>query len=172
MSVPVKRYQRSKKLGDAKSPVMYYLRQEPGSFKTITMEKIAQRMERVGALSAQDALHTIQNFIIEVRDELVEGNKVRVDGLGTFHMTFSSEGTVEEKECTVKKIKRVNVRFSVDNSLRLANDSTATTRGGSNNVQFYIKGEAATNSAVNPDGDNGGDESGGGEDEGYIDPGA
>ena len=35
----------------------------------------------------------------------------------------------------------MHIRFAVDNSLRLANDSTATTRGGENNVSFYIKSE-------------------------------
>jgi len=30
----------------------------------------------------------------------------------------------QEKDCTVKNISRVNLRFKVDNSLRLANDST------------------------------------------------
>jgi len=157
MGVPVKRYKRRKNIGNASSPWLHYLRQEPGSFKTVSMRKIAQRMERVGAMSAQDAIHVIENFVIELKNELVEGNKVKVDGLGIFHMTFACEGTEEEKDCTVKKIKRVNVRFSVDNSLRLTNDSTATTRGGDNNVQFYIKGETSAT-----EGDNSGNNGGGG----------
>lgn len=160
MGVPVKRYKRHKMLGDTSSPQLYYLRQEPGSFKTITMRKIAQRMERVGALSAQDAIHTIENFIIELRNELIEGNKVKVDGLGTFHITFCTKGTEEEKDCTVKKINRVNVRFKVDNSLRLVNDSTASTRGGDNNVQFYIKSDSAALSGGKDDDD----------DDDYVDP--
>lgn len=165
MAVPVKRYKRHKKIGDNTSPIYNYLRQEPGSYKTITMGKIAKRMERVGALSAQDALHTFQNFIIELREELVEGNKVKVDGLGTFHITFACEGTELEKDCTIKKIKRVNVKFAVDNSLRLANDSTATTRGGDNNVQFYIKGESEPLSSGNNNG------SGDDDDDDIVNPG-
>ena len=162
MAVPVKRYKQRKKIGDKASPFLHYLRQEPGSFKTVTMQKIAKRMERVGALSAQDATHVIENFIIELKNELIEGNKVKVDGLGIFHMTFSCEGTEEEKDCTIKKIRRVNVRFAVDNSLRLANDATATTRGTDNNVQFYIKGETTTQS----DGNTGQDD-----DDDIVDPG-
>lgn len=167
MGVPVNRYQRHAKLGDPTSSLLYYLRQAPGSFKTISIQTIAQRMERVGALSAQDALHVMENFIIEMRNELTEGNKVKVDGLGTFHITFATEGTEEEKDCTVKKIKRVNIRFVVDNSLRLVNDSTATTRGGVNNVEFYIKNNKAT--STNTPGGTGDD--GGGDDD-IVDPGA
>jgi len=32
----------------------------------------------------------------------------------------------------------VNLRFMVDNGLRLANSSTATTRSGDNNIDFVI----------------------------------
>ena len=161
MGVPVNRYQRHTKLDDPTSPVLYYLRQVPGTFKTITMRTIAQRMERVGSLSAPDAMHVMENFMIEVKNELIEGNKVKVEGLGTFHMTFCTEGTEEERDCTVKKIKRVNVRFVVDNALRLVNDSTATTRGAANNVQFYIKGSS-------PSGNDNGNENNGDDD--FIDP--
>lgn len=177
MPVPVKRYQRRKVLSDKSSELLYYLRQEPGSFKTITLKTIAQRMERVGSLTAQDARHVFENFMVEIRNELIEGNKVKIEGLGTFQMTFSMNGTEEEKDCTVKKIKRVNIRFSVDNALRLANDSTATTRGSSNNVLFYIKGETTPASTNEDDNNNPGDTPGGnggndGDDGGFIDPAA
>ena len=69
-----------------------------------------------------------------------------------------------EKDCTVKSITRVNLRFKVDNSLRLANDSTATTRGGDNNMVFELlsdKKNAAGGDGGSPDNPNG---SGGGED--------
>lgn len=144
MSVPVKRYQRNKKLGDKASPLFYYLKQEPGSSKVSTIKSIARAIEAEGALSAEDVVHTMQSFVRKLKESLTEGNKVKVDGLGTFYITFSATGTATEKECTVKNISRVHIRFAVDNSLRLANDSIATTRGGENNVLFYIKSDAAT----------------------------
>lgn len=146
MSVPVKRYQRNQKLGDKTSPKLYYLRQEPGSSKVATIATIAREIEASGALSAEDVTHGMQSFVRQLRKSLIEGNKVKVDGLGTFFMTFSATGGATEKECTVKNIYRVNIRFAVDNALRLANDSVATTRGGDNNVRFYIKGETSTES--------------------------
>lgn len=167
MAIPVRRYKRHKMIGDPESPIQNYLAREAGSYKTVTIDKIAKRIERVGSLSAQDVIHTIQSFVIELRNELVEGNRVKVDDLGIFHVTFTCEGTDEEKDCTVKKIKRVNVKFTVDNSLRLVNDSTATTRGGDNNVQFFIKGETERLSTGNDGGSTGGN----GDDD-YVDPNA
>ena len=159
MAVPVKRYQRNKKLGDVSSPKLYYLKREPGSTRTATIVSIAKEIESLGALSAEDVKHTMESFVRQLKQRLTEGDKVKVDGLGTFYTTFTTEGAVVEKECTVKNIRRVNIRFAVDNSLRLANDSTATTRGGENNVEFYIKGDKTT-----PDGGGSGE---GGE---VIDP--
>lgn len=141
MAVPVMRYQRYKDLSDKSSPQKYYLKQEPGSSKTATIASIAKEIEITGALSAEDVTHVMQAFVRQLKKSLVEGNKVKVDGLGTFYITLTSAGTETEKECTVKGIRRVHIRFAVDNSLRLANDSTATTRGGENNVSFYIKSE-------------------------------
>lgn len=143
MSVPVKRYQRNKRVGDKTSPMLYYLKQEPGSSKVLTIASIARSIEASGALSAEDVTHSMLSFVRELKKSLTEGNKVKVAGLGTFYITFRTKGTEKEKECTVKNINRVNIRFAVDNSLRLANDTTATTRGGENNVLFFIKSETA-----------------------------
>lgn len=159
------RYQRNQKLGDEASPKMYYLKQEAGSSKTATIASIAKEIETTGALSAEDVTHTMQSFVRQLKKKLVEGNKVKVNGLGTFYVTFSTNGTEKEKDCTVKNISRVHIRFAVDNSLRLANDSIATTRGGENNVLFYIKSESAASGGGS--GDEGGGEGGGGE---VVDP--
>ena len=89
---------------------------------------------------------------------------MKVEGLGIFYTTLTCPGVELEKDCTVKSITRVNLRFKVDNSLRLANDSTATTRGGDNNMMFELlsdKKNAAGGDGGSPDNPNG---SGGGED--------
>lgn len=139
MSVQVKRIQRRQFLGNPASPMLYYLKQDESASKTFTIESIAAQIETTGALSAEDVTHTMQSFIRELKKQLTQGNKVKVAGLGTFHTTLTTTGTAQEKDCTVRTIRRVNVRFYVDNSLRLVNDSTATTRNADNNVKFAIK---------------------------------
>lgn len=153
MGIPVKRYRRNTTLGDERSPKKYYLVQEPGRYKVITTEMIAKRMERKGTFRNLEVKHTIQCFIREMRNELVGGNRVKVDGLGTFHVTFATEGTVEEKDCTVESIKRVRVRFFADRALSLVNGSSAESSDNENGVQFYINsdGTAASDDVVNSD---------------------
>ena len=72
----------------------------------------------------------------------------------------------QEKDCTVKNITRINLRFKVDNSLRLANDSTATTRGGDNNMMFELYTEKK--SAAGGNGGDGSDDDGKGDGENPV----
>ena len=73
-----------------------------------------------------------------MRQTLTDGNSVRLDGFGIFHTTFKCRATELAKDCTVENIERVNIRFKVANTLRLVNDSNATTKGGANNLVFEL----------------------------------
>lgn len=139
----MKRFQQRKLFYDKTSPMLYYLKQDPGSFKTYTINTLAAKIELSGALTREDVIHSINSFIRLLQEALVEGNKVKVDGLGIFYITTSCPGVETAEACTVRNIKRVNVRFMIDNALRLVNETVATTRSAPNNVSFYIKGEKA-----------------------------
>ena len=91
-------------------------------------------------ITAGDVKHAIEAFVEQLRLSLTQGDKVKIDGLGTFHITLSSEGAEKEKDCTVRNIRRVNVRFVADKALQLVNTSHATTRG-ENNVDFILAGK-------------------------------
>lgn len=137
-TVPVVRYARRKKIGDDSSPIIYLLKQKSGTSQVHTIQTLAGRIESLGSLSAEDVAHVMQSFIREMKEVLKAGNRVQVDGLGTFYLSLTCPGVEVEKDCTVKSIKRVNLRFRVDNTLRLVNDSIATTRSAPNNVEFDL----------------------------------
>ena len=81
--------------------------------------------------------HAIEAFVEQLRLSLTQGNKVKIDGMGTFHITLTSDGSELEKNCTVKSIRRVNVRFVPDKALKLVNSSYAATRSD-NNIDFAM----------------------------------
>lgn len=143
-TVSVVRYSRKKKIGDASSSTIYLLKQEPGTSKVYDLATLAANIESLGALSAEDVTHVLQSFVREIKTVLKRGDRVKVNGLGTFFISLTCPGVEVEKECTVKSIKWVNLRFKVDNTLRLVNDSTATTRSAPNNVMFSVKNETAS----------------------------
>lgn len=137
--VSVERVQRRLKISDEKSPMMYFLRQTTKTSKTYDIQDLAKDIETIGALSAEDVLHVAHSLMRSIRKVLTSGNKVKIPGFGLFYTTFKCKGVKTEEECSVKNIGRVNLRFKVDSSLRLVNDSIATTRGADNNVVYELE---------------------------------
>ncbi len=136
--VNVERAQRRKILSDPESPLVYFIKQMKHDSKTYDIERVASEIETVGSLSIEDVKHVILSFVRSMKTVLRDGNRVKIEGLGTFYITFRCPGVATEKECTIKSVQGINIRFKVDPMLRLVNDSHATTRAAANNVQLNL----------------------------------
>ncbi len=164
MNVLVERYQRRKYVNDPKSSMLYYVRQKSGTVRVMDVDKLSAAIEANSSLTAGDVKHSIEAFVEQLRLSLTQGDKVKIDGLGTFHITLSSDGTEKEKDCTVRSIRRVNVRFVADKALQLINASHTSTESN-NNVAFALAGKGSTENGgsssggdgENPDPDGGGE---------------
>lgn len=97
MNVLVERYQRRKYVNQEDSQVLYYVRQKSGTVRVMDVNKLADAIEANSSLTAGDVKHAIEAFVEQLRLSLTQGDKVKIDGLGTFHITLSSEGTEKEK---------------------------------------------------------------------------
>ena len=117
----VVRTQRHKKIGDAASPMVFTLKRKSKDAKIFDLERIAQDIEALGGMSAEDVVHVGKAIVRQMRQVMTDGNSVRLDGFGIFHTTFKCRATEVAKDCTVKNIERVNIRFKVANTLRLVN---------------------------------------------------
>lgn len=149
MSIPVTRYLRNKIMGDDTSPELYYLRPAPGYSRTITLEELATDIEQIGSMSTDDIIHVASAIGKRLKKAIVQGDRVKINGVGDFFLTFNSEGTENKEDCTVRNIYKVNIRFKPEKGLRLVNDTTTATRSP-NNVSFYIKGETSSANGANP----------------------
>ena len=143
MNVLVERYQRRKYVNQENAPMLYYIRQKSGNVRVMDIDTMATAIESKSALTAGDVKHTIEAFVEQLRASLTQGDKVKIDALGTFHITLCSEGTEKEKDCSVRSIRRVNVRFVADKALHLVNASHTSTRS-ENNVEFVLSSKGAT----------------------------
>ena len=127
MDVLVERYQRRKYVNQEDAPLLYYIRQKSGNVRVMDVDTMATAIESKSSLTAGDVKHTIEAFVEQLRLSLTQGDKVKIDGLGTFHITLTSDGTESMKDCTVRSIRRVNVRFVADKALKLMNSSHTST---------------------------------------------
>lgn len=137
-SALVVRTQRHKKIGDNTSPMVYTLKRKSRDAKMYDLERIASEIEALGGMSAEDVLHVGRAIVRNIREKLTDGNSVRIADFGIFRTSFHCIATTVEKDCTVKNIDRVRVNFKVASSLRLVNDSVATTKGAPNNIAYEL----------------------------------
>ena len=103
----VVRTQRHKKIGDAASPMVFTLKRKSKDAKIFDLERIAQDIEALGGMSAEDVVHVGKAIVRQMRQVMTDGNSVRLDGFGIFHTTFNCRATEVAKDCTVKNIERV-----------------------------------------------------------------
>ena len=158
----VVRTQRHKKIGDKTSPMVYTLKRKSRDAKMYDLPRIASEIEALGGMSAEDVLHVGRAIVRNIREKLTDGNSVRIDDFGIFRTSFHCIATTAEKDCTVKNIDLVRVNFKVASSLRLVNDSVATTKGAPNNITFEL---VAADSGSSSGGNTGGGGSDGDENE-------
>ena len=159
----VERIQRRKFLGDKSSPMVYALKRKNRDAKTYDLERLAQEIEDLGGMSAEDVLHVSKSLVRNIKQKLVDGNTVKLDGFGIFRTTFHCIATEEEKDCTVKNIDKVRVQFRVDNAFRLVNDSLATTKGATNNMMFELVQDDGTTTSGGGTDDGTDEDDGGGQ---------
>ncbi len=170
MEVLVERYQRRKQVSDKTSPKLFYLRQIPKTCGKVSMKTLAAAVQKNCAMTKGDVNHVIEALVEEIQANLANGNKVKLDQLGTFHMTFRCPGVETADKCTVKNITRVNIRFVPDKELRLVNGSMTRTESSAN-VSFALDKE---DDDKKPDsggdsGNTGGSDSGNKGDSGNVD---
>lgn len=161
MDVIVERYQRRKIVSDKNSPLLYYLRQKPKTCGTVDIDVLATNIQKNCAMTKGDVKHVIEALVEEIQMNLANGDKVKLNQLGTLHMTFRCPGVEASDKCTVRNISKVNIRFVPDKGLRLVNGSTAETRSSAN-VGFVLDKPEDSGSSS---GGNGGSGGGSGEDQ-------
>ena len=165
MDVTVERYLRRKIVTDSASPQFFYLRQKPGTCKTVDIDTLATAIQKSCAMTKGDVKHVIEALVEEVQENLANGNKVKLNQFGTFHMTFCCPGVATSAECTVKNIKSIQINFRPSSSVR---PNLTSTRAG-DKIEFLDleapkkkKGDGSGEDN-NPGG--GGNEGGGGDEE-------
>lgn len=154
----VVRTQRHKKIGDNKSPMVYTLKRKSRDAKMYDLPRLAAEIEALGGMSAEDVLHVGRAIVRQMRDKLTDGNSVALDNFGIFRTSFHCLATDAAKDCTVKNIDKVRINFKVASTLRLVNDSMATTKGAPNNIVFELVSEDGSSSSGGNTGGGSGDE--------------
>ena len=129
--------------------------------QSVNLKYIAQKMQDRSSLSVGDIKSVIQNFVEKMKEQLLEGKSVNIEGLGVFMLTARSKGAELAKDINAKSIF-----FQANKELRVTKTATrADEKLDLISLDEYLKKISVTVSPEDPEkpdeGEGGGDEGGG-----------
>jgi len=82
------------------------------------LKNLSKDLAEVSSLSAGDVQNVIVNLIDQLPKWLMEGNSVKLDGFGSFRLSFSSEGGAVKEDVTADIIKDIYILFDADVAIK------------------------------------------------------
>jgi predicted histone-like DNA-binding protein len=84
---------------------------------TVNTSDLCRHMMKHGTIFTSDVVKgVVEKFIQCFEELLLEGNKIKLDGLGTFYLSINTEGVDSEREFNVNNVKAIRVKFIGDQS--------------------------------------------------------
>ena len=82
---------------------------------TMSTSDLCRHMMKHGTIFTSDVVKgVVEKFIQCFEELLLEGNKIKLDGLGTFYLSINTEGVANEKDFTANNVKAIRVKFIGD----------------------------------------------------------
>ncbi len=72
---------------------------------TMSQKEMARLLEEKSSLTIGDISNVIENLIVELPRQLMEGKSVKLGDFGSFRLSLSSEGTEDKKKFNTAKIE-------------------------------------------------------------------
>jgi len=92
-----------------------------------SLKELSKDISDVSSLSAGDVQNEIVNLIDQLPKWLVEGGNVKLDGFGTFWLSFSSDSVTTKDEVTANLIKDIYILFEPDSLIKEKIQKTVVT---------------------------------------------
>ncbi|MDR2146694.1 MAG: HU family DNA-binding protein [Tannerella sp.] len=77
----------------------------------VTMDDLVKEIEKFSALSEPDIRGVVVALENSIQSKLADSKIVRLEKLGTFYPTLSSEGKATAEEVDAKSVKKVGVNY-------------------------------------------------------------
>ena len=84
---------------------------EPDVVTPVTLDVIADRIEKRSTVSSADAKAVLDALQYEIKEAVINNGSVRLGDLGTFRATIASNGATNRGDFTASNIVKLNLRF-------------------------------------------------------------
>jgi len=82
------------------------------------LKNLSKDLAEVSSLSAGDVQNVIVNLIDQLPKWLMEGNSVKLDGFGSFRLSFTSTGEALKENVTADSIDDIHIIFDADVAIK------------------------------------------------------
>lgn len=82
------------------------------------LKDLSKDLAEVSSLSAGDVQNVIVNLIDQLPKWLMQGNSVKLDGFGSFRLSFSSDGVETKDDVNANLIKDIRIIFDADDQIK------------------------------------------------------
>lgn len=140
MSIIYKAIQMLSNPTDKQSPKRFYPR--PVSLgQSVNIKQMADYIKDSSSLSRGDVRSVLQNFVEKLKEQLLEGKHVNIEGLGVFSLSLRSKGEELDKNLSAKSISGVRICFLASRELQLQKAATRSNeRLNFIRLEDYLKG--------------------------------
>lgn len=84
----------------------------------VGLKELSDEVAEKSSLTRGDCYNVIQNFLSSMKKALNNGDIVKLDDLGTFRITLSSNGKETSDDLSSGDIKKARIRFSPGEELK------------------------------------------------------
>ena len=82
---------------------------------TMNTSDLCRHMMKHGTIFTSDVVKgVVEKFINCFEELLMEGNKIKLDGLGTFYLSINTEGVSDSDKFTANNVKAIRIKFIGD----------------------------------------------------------
>ncbi|MEG0647364.1 MAG: HU family DNA-binding protein [Bacteroides sp.] len=119
--------------------------------KSVDLKFMAQKMRDSSSLSVGDIKSALQTFVEKLKEQLLEGKTVNIEGLGVFMLSIRSKGEEKQEDVTATSASSVRVCFQASKDLRVSKIATrAEERLDLISLEDYLKGIGLSTTPLTP----------------------
>lgn len=90
----------------------------PVYIDTVSLDSLAEEISHSTSMTKADVKAVIEELVVLLQKNLVMGMKIKVDGLGTFKISFGGTGHEKAEDVSASDISGVKVTFVADSKIK------------------------------------------------------
>ena len=119
--------------GNPEAPKKWYA--SPQTDGTVSLDALAAEISGRSSLTKGDVKNVLENLVDLMPQKLADGRSVKLGGLGTFRVSFSSSGSDTPEEFNTSQIRSTKVVFTSGKAIKASLEDISFEREAGGNTQ-------------------------------------